>query len=272
MNYSIIIPHRNRLFHLQLCVYSLLRSARGCDVDDKEFEILIVENGSTYAPLLTGGAVRVINDIRPMVTFNKPKLQNRGIEEAEGDVLAFVDADAIVGPKWFETLKWLPQSPGTTKVCYEVRMMPSCISRQAGCCNSDVMEYAERVFYNPGAWTTHKKGFDARVHPDMPESQWGQFQCPADNILPHFGNSQFSITREKLGDLRFNEEYEGAGYEDIWMNREIWRKYGLEYRTIEATEPAYNMLHLAHPRDEKNMPGWREREYLNRNKRRYDRT
>jgi len=134
------------------------------------------------------------------------------------------------------------------------------------------MEYAERVFYSPGTWMTHKKGFDARVHPDMPECQWGQFHCRKENILPHFGNSQFAITREKLGDLRFNEEYEGAGYEDIWMNREIWRKYGLEYRTIEATEPAYNMLHLAHPRDEKNMPGWREKEYLNRNKRRYDRT
>jgi len=269
MNHSIIIPHRDRLYHLQLCVHSIAASAVECGVED--YEIIVVENGSYFMPMLRG-AVRVINDCRPMMVFNKPKLQNVGMDHATGNVLSFLDADAIVGPRWMGSTRRLLEDTMLTKVCYDVAYLPVEISCRAGTSDQvdmDILRFCRDVFGSVERYDELPSGFEARVQPDWPLSRW--MHLIRGNRLPEplFGNSQFSILRDKLGDLRFDEGYEGAGYEDIAMNRAIWRKFGKEYRAEMPSDPAENLLHLTHRMD---TPGWRVPSALNVNVERYRRT
>ena len=72
-----------------------------------------------------------------------------------------------------------------------------------------------------------------------------------------------------LGDLRFDEEYEGAGFEDIAFNRAIWRQHYTTYRADMPTEPERCILHISHSRLCSEQPHWRHPEFLTRNMRRY---
>ena len=60
-----------------------------------------------------------------------------------------------------------------------------------------------------------------------------------------WGNSQFSITREKLGDVRYDERL-GLHCEDMDMNMMLMVKFGGDYRGRIFTEPEHAMFHLNH--------------------------
>jgi hypothetical protein len=90
---------------------------------------------------------------------------------------------------------------------------------------------------------------------------------------PHaFGNSQFSIRRDVLGDLRFDEAYECAAYEDISFIRAVWRKYRPRYTGLILTDPDYAFLHLFHQRPLKDGDPWRDPAADAANQQRYRQT
>lgn len=100
MHLSVIVPTRNRVEVLQGTIESLLRASRlGCSV-----EFIVVDNGSTDGTLdfLTdlsstrGHPVRFVEEPIPGLLSGR----HRGIKEADGDVLVFVDDDVVVDEGW----------------------------------------------------------------------------------------------------------------------------------------------------------------------------
>lgn len=279
--HSILVPHRDRNAYLDLCIWSIKRSARICDVED--YEIVIAEHGSRQIPP-PSNHVRVIVDERPMPTvmirdrplenvFNKPRLQNVAIDEARGDVLSFVDCDALVGSMWMAGVNQLTLDPRLTRLCYRVRYLKetwlgklesvdnnSRASQLAGC-------WKEYDAPAPGPRTKnackYDLGFEAYRLPACdrfdrvafePGVKLGYEETDGWAAGEVFGNSQFSITRKALGDTRPNEEYAGRGNEDIEFNRSIWRAHGEHKGHVGLIRfgPEWNMFHLKHPYD----PAW----------------
>ena len=97
---SIIVPTYNRLDLLRQTVASLLVLQRPPGVD---YELLVVENGCQDGTLewLQGQAgVRSFREERS----GESHARNRGLQEAKGSWLAFVDDDEVADPDWLQRL------------------------------------------------------------------------------------------------------------------------------------------------------------------------
>lgn len=211
-----------------LCVRQLKYSSM---LSGQDMEVVVVHEGGLLPLYSWCRVIRQPNRTTGEL-FNKPRLQNVGIEAARGDVLTFVDADAIVADFFFQAAEFAT-SPRITKVCYRVRRLPE--------------DFPEVVRKDSGAIT---KAFDRYDHyDDWAHEGYGLPEIDAPGGMPVFGNSHFSITREKLGDLRFNEAYAGAGFEDIWMNREIWRHYGERYSAAIFTDGDHAVFSIRNQRE-----------------------
>jgi GT2 family glycosyltransferase len=101
---SIIIPTRDRLDLLEVCIRTLRSTA-----DSASYEILVVDNGSEEPATLdwlaaaeASGELRVV---RAAIPFNWSALNNIAAEEARGDVLIFLNNDTEFDrPGWLERL------------------------------------------------------------------------------------------------------------------------------------------------------------------------
>jgi hypothetical protein len=202
--HSIIIPHRDRFETLAVCLWSIHHSASICGV--KDYEILVVDNGSQFLPEGFYRRATWVLDFSEMQEFNKPALQNKGIERATGDVLTFLDADAVVGPRFMDNPALLRVSPEITKFCYRVRLLPA---EQIERCGHEPTEVLHREWF--AEYDRWPRAFEAynKPYPDTPAGSEG-------GLL--FANSHFSICRDTLGDLRYDEGFAGHGYEDLVFN------------------------------------------------------
>lgn len=99
MRISLIIPAYNEEAYLGACLDSVLRNAPG-----KFFEIIVVNNASTDRTrevALSRAGVRVVDEPEKGLT----KARQRGLLEAKGDLLAYIDADTVLPPGWVEKVK-----------------------------------------------------------------------------------------------------------------------------------------------------------------------
>ncbi len=245
--HSIIIPHRNRYEHLATCLWSLHRSARHMHVARSEYEIIVVDNGSPLLPTYRTD-IRLVLDESSMRIFNKPKLLNLGISAAKGDILTFLDCDMIVGLKWMGNVHLFDTRPEITRLCYRSAHLPPSYLRV------DRME--ESVDLAFGQYAHFKRRDEAHCEPQS-------MTCKGE---PLFGNSQCSMTRDALGAIRYNEKFVGAGFEDIWFTREVWRRHGEKYLGVMPTQPRECMFHIKH---DLRQPNWRGGVFLDANSKMY---
>ncbi len=94
MLFSIIIPAYNEEQSLPACLASLKEQTLSND----QYEIIVIDNGSTdkTTEIAEGFAVKlIVNEEK-----NVSGLRNLGAENAQGDVLAFIDADCTAYPDW----------------------------------------------------------------------------------------------------------------------------------------------------------------------------
>jgi glycosyltransferase involved in cell wall biosynthesis len=92
---SVVIPHLNQAEALARCLTSLSEQ----DVPTHLFETIVVDNGSSIdigPTILRFSGVRLLREFAP-----GPGLaRNRGVADARGEILAFIDADCRADPHW----------------------------------------------------------------------------------------------------------------------------------------------------------------------------
>lgn len=91
--FSVVIPVYNAEHTLTDCLNSLLNQQ-----GDLSFEVILVNNCSTDRTLeiASGYPFRIVHENRQGVSFAR----NRGIQEARGKWIAFLDSDCIAAPDW----------------------------------------------------------------------------------------------------------------------------------------------------------------------------
>jgi glycosyltransferase involved in cell wall biosynthesis len=101
---SILIPTKDQLHHLERCVESIYAKS-----DYRNFEIIIVDNGSTESATLSyladlerTGRAQVLRVDEP---FNYSRLNNLGAQRARGSLLCLMNNDLeVITPGWLSEL------------------------------------------------------------------------------------------------------------------------------------------------------------------------
>jgi glycosyltransferase involved in cell wall biosynthesis len=99
---SVVIPTYNRPGALARCLASLARQSFAPD----DFEVVVVDDGSPQAlsiatTLSPGGTpVKIVRQ----VNTGPAGARNRGLAEARGEFVAFIDDDCEADPRWLEIL------------------------------------------------------------------------------------------------------------------------------------------------------------------------
>ena len=96
---SVIIPVYNDGERLRLCLEALAQQTYSCD----RFEIIVVDNGSDA----TANIPEIVEQFEGVIaefesTPGSYAARNQGISVAQGEIIAFTDADCIPAPNWIE--------------------------------------------------------------------------------------------------------------------------------------------------------------------------
>jgi GT2 family glycosyltransferase len=102
---SVIVPTHQRATQVRACIQGLLK------LDYPSYEILIVDNAPTSTETceivsqwqLQAPHLRYICEESP----GSSCARNRGIKEARGELLAFIDDDVVVDPEWLTELAYV---------------------------------------------------------------------------------------------------------------------------------------------------------------------
>lgn len=95
---SVIIPHYDQAEALDACLASLDRQS----LAPGRFEIVVVDNASPGGPAPIRAVVRDRARLVVETAKGAGPARNRGVAEARGAVLAFIDADCTASPRWLE--------------------------------------------------------------------------------------------------------------------------------------------------------------------------
>jgi len=100
MNISFVIPAFNEETYIESCLRSICLH---CDNSAIEAEIIVIDNGSSdRAAQLARGYTRNVNSLsRPTVAHAR----NFGVQQANHEILAFIDGDVEITAHWVETFK-----------------------------------------------------------------------------------------------------------------------------------------------------------------------
>lgn len=96
MHFSIIIPAKNEESNIGRC----LDSIRKIDYDGSHYEVIVVDNGSSDRTVEIARQKGATVFVQPDLTISG--LRNFGAKQAEGEILAFLDADCAVAPQWLQ--------------------------------------------------------------------------------------------------------------------------------------------------------------------------
>lgn len=106
---SVVVPAFNTESTLRLCLDSLAK----LDYPSENLEVILVDNGSTDATLDIARDYNVTILSEPTIKSSYAA-RNKGILAAQGELIAFTDADCIVTPGWLKNLVkyWEDQTAG----------------------------------------------------------------------------------------------------------------------------------------------------------------
>lgn len=96
---SVIVPHLNQPDALRRCLQSLANQSYPRD----GFEVIVVDNGSAVSPtgiIASFPGARLEHEAEP----GPGPARNRGVAAAQGEILAFVDADCRADPGWLDSI------------------------------------------------------------------------------------------------------------------------------------------------------------------------
>ncbi len=96
---TVVIPAYNAAKTLRWCLESILES----DYPQDHLEVIVVDNNSTDETAAIAQrfpSVRYLSENRQGPSFAR----NKGIEAAQGDLIAFLDADTYIEPNWLQEM------------------------------------------------------------------------------------------------------------------------------------------------------------------------
>ena len=110
---SVVVPFHNAERHLDRCAVGLLRQT----YPQSHYEIIMVDNNSTDR------SAEVVEGHPEIRLLREPKqgayaARNHGVAAAQGQIIAFTDADCVVAPDWLEKMSdalsdpWLELAQG----------------------------------------------------------------------------------------------------------------------------------------------------------------
>ncbi len=111
MRFSVIIPAHNE----EKLIGVAIRALAAQTVSRSAYEIIVVNDTSaddTAGAARRAGADIVVEEAEPGTNFAR----QRGVREAHGDVLCFLDADNIAPPDWLARIEMHLQKPGVALV------------------------------------------------------------------------------------------------------------------------------------------------------------
>lgn len=91
---SVIVPAFNEEEHIEKCLQSL----RNQDYDSGLLEIILIDNGSSDETVER--ATDLAHVIKIIPGINVGAVRNRGVSIAQGEYVAFIDADCTAPPDW----------------------------------------------------------------------------------------------------------------------------------------------------------------------------
>ena len=96
--YSIIIPAYNAEGTLERCLNALVQQS----ITKESYEVIVVDDGSTdeTASIAKRFSVRYYRQSNQ----GPATARNRGVEESEGEIVLFTDADCVPEPNWIEEM------------------------------------------------------------------------------------------------------------------------------------------------------------------------
>lgn len=110
MKFSVMIPVYNVAPYLRECLRSVIAASDKLKVisDKCETEIICIDDGSTdgSSEILDAYLQRPTPTVKVIHQENRgvSAARNRGLEEATGDWILFVDADDVVAPNWLSSV------------------------------------------------------------------------------------------------------------------------------------------------------------------------
>jgi hypothetical protein len=112
---TVIVPARNAAATLAAC----LTSIRDASAEAGPIELVVADNGSTdpTASIAAVAGARVIS----LPGLRVSALRNRAARQASAPILAFIDADHVLGPDWFAVARRLLAEPRIAAVGAEYR-------------------------------------------------------------------------------------------------------------------------------------------------------
>lgn len=104
-DFSIIIPAKNEENNIKNCLESIF----AVDYDHAQYEVIVVDNGSTDQTVAIAEELGARTFIQPDLTISG--LRNYGASEAKGEIFVFLDADCTVTKSWLAAAsRYLKQS------------------------------------------------------------------------------------------------------------------------------------------------------------------
>lgn len=96
---SVVVPTYNEEKYIQKCLASLLNQS----LDQSEYEIIVVDNGSrdTTRKIVKDYPVRLITLPNPSVV----KARQKGVDVSRGTIIASADADTVYPRNWLANIK-----------------------------------------------------------------------------------------------------------------------------------------------------------------------
>lgn len=198
MKISVIVPHYEQYEDLRKCISSLLAQTYCGD-----YEIIIVDNNSQHS----------LDDVKadfPMITFLKETApgpgyaRNHGVQNAVGDVLAFIDADCVADSNWLEAIS-----------SYFIRKYEQPLGQMVDIIGGDVRT-AYRIADKPDFIEPYEAIYSYRNHLHIAEG--------------YSGTGNMATTRAVFDDIGPFCGMEKAEDRD-WGERARYKGYKIEYRS-----------------------------------------
>ncbi|MCK1328773.1 MULTISPECIES: glycosyltransferase [unclassified Bradyrhizobium] len=247
---SVIIPHLNQPDALEAC----LRSLDAQTLARHSFEVIVVDNGSATAPIdVVAGhpGVRLAHESRP----GPGPARNAGAACANGDILAFMDADCRAHPDWLTAIQRAFRELGPATILGgEVRIQPAVEGRFTAIeAYESVFGFRNRLYvtkhgYSVTANLAVRRADFAAIGPFpgiqfAEDMQWGQMAMRAGCEFRYVPEMiAFHPARRSLRELYAKWDRQITHYRNIAQGARGWQLRWLALSLLILASPAVGAI------------------------------